>query len=92
MRDFLVRLGLMFEDPEEERRFAGRYLLRTVRESQLFLVVSALFVYVFFIWDRLIDPVNWVTAHMIRGLFVAPLIIAVAALLYTNLANAISKP
>jgi adenylate cyclase len=84
MRDLLVRFGFTFEDADEERRFAERYLLRTVRESQLFLVVSALFVYVFFIWDRLIDPVHWGTAHLIRGLFVAPLIITVAALLFTN--------
>ncbi len=84
MREWLVRFGLIFEDADEERRFAERYLLRTVRESQLFLVVSALFVYAFFVWDRLIDPVHWGTAHMIRGLFVTPLIIGVAAMLFTN--------
>jgi class 3 adenylate cyclase len=84
MRDWLVRLGLIFEDPIEERRFAERYLLRTVRESQLFLVVSALLVYVFFFGDKLMDPANADTAHKIRGMFVVPIVVGIAGLLSTG--------
>lgn len=83
MRDILIRFGLLFEDEADERLFGEGYLLRTVTESQLFLVLSALFVYGFFFWDQLIDPVHSGTTQMIRGLIVAPLIISAAALLFT---------
>lgn len=80
---FLQRFGLHCSTAEEERAFAESYLLRTIRESQLFMVLSALFVYVFFFWDRMIDPIHWNTTHMIRGMVVAPAMVAVAGILYT---------
>ncbi len=83
MREFLIRFGLRFASDEDERRFGEGYLLRTVKESQLFLVVSALFIYAFFVWDQLIDPVHSGTTQLIRGLIIAPLVLLAAAILYT---------
>jgi adenylate cyclase len=84
IRQWLHRFGLYCSTVEDERAFGEAYLLRTIRESQLLVVVSALFVYLFFIWDRLIDPVNWETSHFIRGVVVAPLMIGCAGLLFTK--------
>lgn len=58
MLELLQRLGLHCSTREDEAAFARGYLLHSVAESQLFLVVSALVVYAFFVWDRLIDPVH----------------------------------
>lgn len=80
---FLQRFGLHCSSVEDERAFADTYLLRTVRESQLFMILSALFCYVFFFWDRMIDPVHWNTTHMIRGLLIAPGMVAVATIFPT---------
>ena len=84
MRELLIRFGLRFESDEDERRFGEGYLLRTVRESQLFLVVSALLIYIFFVWDQLIDPVHAGTTQMIRGLIIAPLVLLAAGILQTS--------
>ena len=84
MRELLIRFGLRFESDDDERRFGEGYLLRTVRESQLFLVVSALFIYTFFVWDRLIDPVHADTTQVIRGLIIAPLVLLAAGILQTS--------
>ena len=83
MLKLLQRFGLHCSSVEDERVFADGYLLRTVGESQLFMVLSALTFYVFFFWDRMIDPVNWNTTHMIRGLLVAPAMVLVAGVLFT---------
>ncbi len=83
MIKLLERLGLHCSTVEDERVFAQRFLLGTVTESQLFLFVSALFVYAFFLWDRIIDPIHWETTHMVRGLAVAPLMALCAVALFT---------
>ncbi|MBA3897187.1 MAG: adenylate/guanylate cyclase domain-containing protein [Sphingomonadaceae bacterium] len=83
MIDLLARFGLHCATAEDERVFADRFLLRTIAESQLFLFASALFVYAFFVWDRIIDPVHWGTTHMLRGLVIAPLMALCAASLFT---------
>ena len=85
MRDLLIRFGLRFESDDDERLFGERYLLRTVRESQLFIVVSAVVFYIFYIWDRIIDPVGWETAQLIRGAIVSPLMILSAATLFSSI-------
>jgi adenylate cyclase len=83
MIPLLARFGLHCASVEDERAFGKRYLLSTVAESQLFLVVSALFVYAFFVWDRIIDPAHADTTHLIRGLVISPLLLLSAALLFT---------
>lgn len=84
MLKLLQRLGLYCSSIEDERKFAEVYVLRNVSESQLFLVVSALVAYAFFVWDRLIDPVHWNTTHAIRGLVIAPAIVGAAVLINTR--------
>ncbi len=80
----MVRYGLIFDDPDDEQVFADRFLRDFVGLAQVFLVVGALFYYVFFLWDAIIDPVNSATTHMIRGLIVAPAMCGCAGLLFTN--------
>ncbi len=84
MLKLLERFGLHCASVEDERIFAQRFLLLTIRESQLFLFLSALFVYAFFLWDRIIDPVHWETTHMIRGLVITPLMVLCALSLFTT--------
>ena len=84
-QQWLNRFGLYCSTVEDEEAFAQGYLLRTVRESQMFMVVAAVFSYAFFVWDRLIDPVHFETAQMIRGLIIAPLMIAASLLLFTDI-------
>lgn len=83
-QQWLNRFGLHCSSVEDEEAFAQGYLLRTVRESQMFMVVSAMFTYGFFVWDRLIDPANFETAQMIRGLIVSPLMLVAALVLFTE--------
>lgn len=80
----LERLGLHCSSIEDERRFADRFLLGTVAESQLFIFVAALFSYAFFLWDRILDPVHWEMTHIIRGLVISPLMVVCALLLSTS--------
>ena len=81
MNQFLARFGLHCSSVEDERVFADRFLLGTVTESQLFLVASALFVYAFFLWDQILDPVHAGTTHLLRGLVISPLMAGCAAVL-----------
>ncbi len=84
MIEWLARVGLHCATVEDERTFAERFLLGTVRESQLFVFMSALFVYVFFLWDRIIDPAHFETTQLIRGVIITPLMLLCAALLFTR--------
>jgi adenylate cyclase len=84
MKSLLAKLGLWFLDPEDERRFADEYLLSKIWQSQLFLIIAGMFVYSFFVWDRIIDPVNWNQSHILRGLVMTPVMIGCAAILYTQ--------
>lgn len=78
----LVRLGLLFEAEDDEARFAGGYVRGNVHWSQLFLLMGGLFYYCFFVYDRLIDPANADTTHMIRGLVIAPMFSLAAVALF----------
>jgi adenylate cyclase len=81
----LVRFGLAFADPADEELFADRFLRDSITVSQVFLLVGALFYYIFFVWDRIIDPTHGNTTQFIRGLVVAPVMVACAAALYTQI-------
>jgi class 3 adenylate cyclase len=81
MRAALVRFGLMFEDPQTERAFVDRYVIHSPIMTQALLLASGVMIYVFFIWDQLIDPVHWETAHAIRGLIATPALWLCAAAL-----------
>ncbi len=83
-QQILIRFGLHCSSVEDEEAFRKGYLLRNIRESQMFMVLSALFVYIFFVWDELIDPVNAGTSQMIRGLGIVPAMFAAAGILFTD--------
>jgi adenylate cyclase len=80
MRTLLINSGLMFADASEEAAFVDRYVLKNRWVSQLLLVTCGVIFYVFFLWDEIIDPDHWPTAHFIRGLVCTPLIWVCAAL------------
>jgi adenylate cyclase len=84
-RRTLVRFGLSFADPADENLFADRFLRDSITVSQVFLLIGALFYYIFFVWDRIIDPTHGDTTQFIRGLVVAPVMVACAAALYTQI-------
>lgn len=79
----LSRFGLHFATVEDEKAFANTFLRGSLRESQAFLVLSAGFIYVFAVWDRIIDPVHWQTTHMLRGFVIVPGIVLAALALAT---------
>ena len=81
---WLIGTGLTFQNPTDEARFADSFLRESVGTTQVFLIIAAVFSYIFFIWDRIIDPSNGDTTHLIRGLGIAPFMLAGAALLYTD--------
>lgn len=81
LHKLLVKLGLRFDRDEDEARFAHDYVQGKASETQLFLILFALFYYGFFVWDRIIDPVHVDATHMIRGLVVAPYAVLIALVL-----------
>src|SRR5687768_13398463 len=83
----LSRFGLHCATVEDEKAFADSFLRGTVRESQAFLIFSALFVYIFSVWDRIIDPLHWQTTHMLRGLVISPMLVLAALALFTPFAR-----
>lgn len=53
----------------------------------MFLVLSGLLYYIFFIWDQIIDPLHWQSAHVVRGWFVSPFMWLIAASLLLKAAQ-----
>jgi class 3 adenylate cyclase len=83
----LARLGLSFQDVEDERAFADGFVRGRVLESQALLMGSALFIWAFSLFDRMIDPVHWQTTHMLRGLAIAPMLAVISLSLFTPFAR-----
>ena len=84
MLKLLNRFGLHCASVEDERVFAEGFLLTTVAESRLFLFASAMFVYAFFLWDRILDPAHADTTHLLRGLVISPLMALCALVLFSR--------
>jgi adenylate cyclase len=78
---FLNRLGLRFADPKQEADFLHYYLLRHRVQLQAAFLAGGVLFYIFFIWDKIIDPANAERAQFIRGVVTVPLIWACAAAL-----------
>jgi len=76
MRQF----GLRFDEPDETA-FKHSYALRNITLDRLSLVFAAMLFYVFFLWDKAVDPVHWEFGHAVRGLLVLPALCLSAALL-----------
>ena len=82
MKGLLVQVGLRFADEAEERRFFRDYVLSRRQYAQAAMLLGSLVYYVFFVWDRIIDPQNWHVTHAIRGLVVTPFLGASTLLLF----------
>jgi adenylate cyclase len=83
--NFLARLGVEFADREMEACFAADYLSGSLRITQSFLILGAFGYYIFFICDRIMDPVGGELGHIIRGFIAAPVFTVAALLLSTRL-------
>lgn len=80
VRRALQAWGLGYADPQSEARFVEFYCHRHLPKTRMFLLLGAALVYVFFNWDRIIDPVGWEFGHAVRGFVLAPLAVLVAVL------------
>jgi hypothetical protein len=82
MNTWLAQLGLRFTSAEAEAAFVDSYVRGKLRLTQGAMVLGGLLFYVFFIWDRIIDPVGAEKTHAIRGLIITPVIWVCALLLF----------
>lgn len=81
MHDLLVRFGLRFPDPVEERRFVGDYVTRDLAFVRAMLLLGGGLLVIFILWDRMIDPVGAQITAWIRLFFLAPTVWLAALLL-----------
>ena len=77
----LVHFGLRFPDPRDEDAFRTEFCVRHRSKIQIALMLGGFVYYVFFIWDRMIDPVHAETTHAIRAVL-SMVCFLCAALLY----------
>ncbi len=83
-KSLAVRLGLVFADRSDERAFTDAYVRGAIGQCQTFMVLAALCFYIFFLWDRIMDPVHAETAHAVRGLIVTPITLLCTAAMWTG--------
>ena len=81
MGKWLAKLGLRFPDESSEAEFTRVFCTSNLKLVQVVFIVGAVLVYVFFIWDRIIDPINAEITHAIRGFVLAPIICISSGLL-----------
>jgi class 3 adenylate cyclase len=67
MTSLLVQFGLRFADPVDEQAFRTEFCVRLRPQIQIALMLGGFIYYVFFIWDRMIDPTNAELTHAIRA-------------------------
>ena len=79
--DLISQLLFGFGDRDSEEKFVRFYIWANIRFMQAFLVLAAIIYYVFFIWDDVIDRGAAGFAHVLRGLFVAPILVLAAVVL-----------
>lgn len=92
MRHLLVKLGLRFEDPSEERRFVAHFTLDDLGRTQAAMVLGA-FVYCGFgVWDFILDPAAWETTLAIRLGIAALVLLPLTAALFAPSARAFAEP
>jgi len=88
LRDSFQRLlatyGLRYADEAEEARFKEFYVHAHVAKTRAFMLMGGALVYIFFNWDRIIDPVGWTYGHAMRGFVVAPAAVLAAILMSTR--------
>lgn len=69
----LERYGLQFRD-DIESEFRRYYLLKSITLDRVSLFGAGCLFYLFFLWDRVIDPMHWEATQAIRGLIVLPVL------------------
>jgi adenylate cyclase len=77
----LIRFGLRFPDPAEEKHFVAGYVTSHLPFIRAMLLMGGALLIVFILWDRLIDPVGARTTMWIRLAFLAPAVWLTALLL-----------
>jgi class 3 adenylate cyclase len=87
MTSLLVQLGLHFPNPHDEEAFRTEFCVRQRPKIQLALMLGGFFYYVFFIWDRMIDPTHAEVTHAIRAVLTLVCFLC-AVLLYFKQAEA----
>ncbi|QUS38529.1 HAMP domain-containing histidine kinase [Tardiphaga alba] len=82
MHNFLIKVGLRFEDPHDERRFMRSFVRGDLRFTQAAMVLGAIVYCAFAIWDWILDPVAWTTSFAIRGAVAGFVLLPLTALLF----------
>ena len=72
-------VGLRFGDRSEERAFRNEFVTARWRYLQAAMILGGFVYYVFFLWDRIVDPVHADVAHAIRAFIVVCVLWAGAA-------------
>jgi adenylate cyclase len=67
MTSLLAQAGLRFPDSADEAEFRHEYVVRLRPQIQVAFVLGGLIYYIFFLWDRIIDPMHFETTHAIRA-------------------------
>lgn len=78
---FLVAQNLHFADPGIEAAFVQRYIQDYRPLQQVSMLLGSCLFYIFFLWDRIIDPLHFETTQAIRGMVFVPVGLVCAALL-----------
>jgi hypothetical protein len=66
----LVRVGLRFRNCLAEEEFTQSFVRARVRQTQAAMLLGSFVFYVFFLWDKVIDPERWETTHLVRSMIV----------------------
>ena len=75
LQTILLRLGLRFRKSGDEKQFYRRFVLGNLPFTQIALFLGGILYYVFFLWDRVIDPVGGaIKQHARRDVGLADLI------------------
>lgn len=82
MHNLSIKLGLRFDDRNEEQAFISTYSLDDLGRTQAAMLLGAFVFYVFAVWDWILDPAGARTTHLIRlGICMSVLLPLTAALL-----------
>ncbi len=84
LKNFLICVGLRFESDSDEAAFFKEFALDRKGQAQAALALGGVLLYIYFVWDRIIDPVGAQTTTLIRGLILAPFTWAMALVLFAR--------
>lgn len=68
MKSFMIQYGLRFANDADEEAFRREFCVRLRPQIQIALVLGGIIYYIFFLWDRMIDPVHSDITHGIRAI------------------------